>query len=468
MRTKIIYILALIISISCSDFLDKNDKQTISKDDLFTTLSGFKEALAGAYADFGSQSYYGASFIVNSEIRGGNLKFSDILDNGKLKYFKNAYEFNSSRVDEDIEKFDESYEAIYHTISLLNTIINEAEKTSSIAQEDKKNILAQAKTLRALCHFDLLRTFAMPYIYTQNAQHNGIYYIEKPILYDSKLTMYKVFDCYQKIIKDLKEADQNFGNPLFGSSKYFVSPKAVKALLARVSLYKQDWDQAINYATEVINSSSGLLDSASVVASWLKDEPNKENILAFQKTYNQSAALNSFMGPNTSVGSRLFVSKDLSSLYDSLDVRTQFFVKHSSGNLVSSKYSLNASAKDHFIPIIRLSEMYLIRAEASTKIAEPNEKQARSDLDVIRQRALPHLPKNNFSDKQLDSAIFAERRKEFAHEGHIFYDIARLGKNIERKDCNATQNKTLKFPNKLFMLPFPERSVEVHGYDNYK
>jgi hypothetical protein len=112
---------------------------------------------------------------------------------------------------------------------------------------------------------------------------------------------------------------------------------------------------------------------------------------------------------------------------------------------------MNDSANN--IKIIRLSEIYLNRAEAYAESG--NLISSLADLNVIRKRANPSALNFTTTDKQvLLDEIFRERRRELAFEGHTFFDIARKKRNIVRTDCSST-NCSLNFPNPRYAVPKP-------------
>ena len=97
-------------------------------------------------------------------------------------------------------------------------------------------------------------------------------------------------------------------------------------------------------------------------------------------------------------------------------------------------------------------------AEASAEDADVV--QARSDLNTIRQRADASATTISPSGQALIDAIMVEKRKEFAFEGHTYYDFIRKGKGIYRTDFNGVDNKDVPFPSEKFILPFPKSAVE--------
>ncbi|MCG8578419.1 MAG: RagB/SusD family nutrient uptake outer membrane protein, partial [Bacteroidales bacterium] len=109
-------------------------------------------------------------------------------------------------------------------------------------------------------------------------------------------------------------------------------------------------------------------------------------------------------------------------------------------------------------PVIRMSEIYLIRAEAAARLGLNEE--ALSDLRTIQARAGATL--STEADDILE-ALFIERRKELCFEGHLLFDIARFQKNVVREEGCAAKLCNLSYPSNFYILPIPERNVELNS-----
>nr|WP_320119273.1 RagB/SusD family nutrient uptake outer membrane protein [uncultured Marinifilum sp.] len=465
---KLIYIGLLALGFaSCSDFLDVEDETKISNDQLFSTLSGVEEALNGVYYVIGDTDYYGKQMLIAADIKGGNLKFDDItFGNPFSYYFLPAFQFTHTAIGEE-DYLEGCYEHIYSVISAANNVIENIEYAADASETQKLQAVAEAKAIRALAHFDLTRLYAQPYSYSANAQHLGVPYMLQNIAWDQLVSRDLLYDNYENIIADLLEAEANLGTAIgieeANYAKAYMSKVAAQALLARVYLYKGDWDNAKAYATKVIEDGSiSLLSNSEYVDSYQSQDPTKEDIFIIDNTGISAAAPMA-----TTIGFQddrtyhlLLPSNDIIDLYDDGDVRGELFVEQL-GEKVTTKW-VEFSDKDRCIPVIRLAEMYLIRAEASLNLPVSDEVQARADLDVIRKRANPAASNIQLSGSALKEELFQERRRELAFEGHLFYDIVRMGRDLTRVDCNALYNVNIDYPSNLFVLPIPEDAMEYN------
>jgi starch-binding outer membrane protein, SusD/RagB family len=167
--------------------------------------------------------------------------------------------------------------------------------------------------------------------------------------------------------------------------------------------------------------------------------------------------LGDYYNPQNVQFGQLATTTDLLNLYATGDIRgpatmfRQVTVNSIPLNFTRKYQGMNDSANN--IKIIRLSEVYLNRAEA---YAETNNLiAALSDLNAIRRRANPAATNFASTDKQvvLDE-ILTERRRELAFEGHTFFDLARKKKNLVRADCTGV-NCSFNYPNPKYATPKP-------------
>ena len=153
-------------------------------------------------------------------------------------------------------------------------------------------------------------------------------------------------------------------------------------------------------------------------------------------------------------------------MYDPKDIRSadSMFIKASlstiskTDTLVKPFYFTKKMQDNAGVNVIRLSELYLIAAEAAARLEDFNT--SINYLNVIRERA--GLPKVDSNENLLDE-IFTERRRELCFEGHLFFDLARFQKNVVRNQGCLASTCNLTYPSSYFILPIPERNVEINS-----
>ncbi|RZK63844.1 MAG: hypothetical protein EOO85_30620, partial [Pedobacter sp.] len=192
-----IYLIIIVLSFSsCKKFLDVKPESDVTKEDLFNTEEGFKEALNGVYNLASEQKLYGGNLTFgNLDIMAQNYEFTN-LDNRLVQSFT----YTDANI---IRKNDEIWAAAYSTISNINTILDQAEKKKGILFDKNYELIkGEALTLRAYLHFDLLRMFAPSYLSKPNAM--AIPYVTEVSIKSTPFS--NVTEVLNKIIADLTEA----------------------------------------------------------------------------------------------------------------------------------------------------------------------------------------------------------------------------------------------------------------------
>jgi len=264
-----------------------------------------------------------------------------------------------------------------------------------------------------------------------------------------------------------------------GSTKY-LTKTGVKALLARVYLYKEDWENALKYAEEVITTrGEGSLMS---VNSYAFEDYNSESLFELSITSQNSLGSNGLGaqfdlkdgGQGDIIATQTFVN--LLSAYEG-DPRAALLEEDKEGSKNAFVKYVNRSEggglSAHNIPVIRLSEIYLIAAEAAANGAGGGDSEALNYLNTLIQKRTTNFSANRAEEtgEVLKERIAEERRRELALEGHGVYDYIRRGKDINRSinehvntgvdvsnlDIQATDNRTI--------CPIPASEIEASGME---
>ncbi|MEO8534270.1 MAG: RagB/SusD family nutrient uptake outer membrane protein, partial [Flavobacterium sp.] len=370
--------------------------------------------------------------------------------------------------------FRSFYTSGYNIINQANLILEHTDAIEDATDAEKNQIKAQALTIRAYMHFLLTEIYSQNYGYTTDASHMGIVYskqsIDKGITYPARET---VANTYTFIINDLKNSLGLYTNTaLFDGPAYsYFNSNSTKALLARVYLSKKDWKNAYDTANDIIaNSGVSLVNSANYITQWEQiDLPTSETLLEFSVNKTTDGVVNGSLA--TYFGyifdtnyANYTASDDLISLYDSNDIRKQLFLEKPLSTLVNLQpQMLNYYFTKKFqgnpgYVAFRLSEQYLIRAEASLGLEKPDD--AKSDINIIRARANADLLTTTDNIAEI---LFLERRKELCFEGHLLFDIARNKKDISRNDGCISLNCGLSYPSPKYVLPIPLNTLYINS-----
>jgi hypothetical protein len=452
---------------SCEKLLDKDPTDKISIEDLFKDVAGAKTALAGAYSSLLSSTNYQLNSMVYPDLLGGNIKYSQLI----IIRLDDIY--NAAQTPAE-SQMNDTYAALYSEINNVNNIL----KYTAAAEgrdSEKIKIIAEAKCLRALMHFDLLRTFARPYNYTADASHPGIVInLEPRLLGDLTAVRATAAASYQAVITDLEEAigsfdASNVGVLSSGLKQNYFTVSSAKALLAKVYLYANNWDKAYALADEIIKSNQyTLLSNTAYVASWTGRAASTESVFELPiETTASGNSLGSYYSLNDHTYRAYAATTDLLNLYKTTDVRRagslfNLLTINGSPFYFSKKYSaggVNATP----VKLLRLSELYLIRAEAAAEKSTPDFTVANADLNTLIKRADASAATVRYTDKAtLLDAIMLERRKELAFEGNLLFDLARKKIAVTRTDCSATPNCNLAADDYRLVMPFPFITINAN------
>lgn len=460
---RLLLIPALLATMTgCEDILDKEPTDRLSLEETFKDVAGVKTALRGSYRSLLALESYHRNLMIYPDMAGGNIKYS----RGTTLQLEDLYNFRQSAEESSMNA---TYTEAYALLNNLNNLLAYTPDAIHGTQQEKNRIMAEARSLRALTHFNLVRLYAQPYAYTPGASHVGIVLNLKPRLYNDPLPVRaSVTDSYQSIITDLTEAMDLFDQSTTinnGNGKTYFSKNAAKALLAKVYLYQGDWASAYQHADEVIRGGGyTLLSGEEYVGSWETRTPSSESIfeIALEQDFS-GTSLGSYFDPVAS--EQMFAAtEDILQLYSETDVRGRtslYNTRQVSGQTfyLTRKYgrgSFNATP----IKILRLSELYLIRAEAAAELG--NLEQAAQDLNTIRLRAdAEFTPEEGMDQAALRDAILLERRKELAFEGNLYFDLRRRMLPITRTDC-AAQVCSLEPNDPRLVLPLPKATTDVN------
>lgn len=448
---------------SCSDFLTEEPKQEQSNELTFATFDGVNKAAAAMYGMFQSDAWYDGEFTLMSELRCGNAKNPTSVP-GSGRYRSDTQWIYSDHSTSPLWSY------AYYTIARANNVINNLDDKVGVdaTQQQVNNVKAEALFIRALCYFDLVITYCQPYNY--NATEDDKMGVPLVLVTENgKPARDSKENVYNQIVADLLQAESIMADDYVrsGVTDKAATPTkpAIQALLSRVYLYMNKWQEAADYATKVINNKKYELAPADAYAAMFSAATAPEGGEIIFEVYgsdkneywdNSGWAHLPYMTTTDDQGSHgdVCATKDLYDLYSEGDVRKSMFKQHGN-DYFPTKYSgkpKDSDPKYTNVPILRLSEMYLNRAEAIINGASIQGVTAESDLRKIA--TVRGASQTAAATKQ---GVFDERRRELAFEGHITADYARCNKSMTRKDFDDSKNKDVAFPSYMWALPIPNR-----------
>ncbi len=479
-REKILFSILLTVLVSfnysCSDFLEEEPGSQTSIDEQLSTKRGIIEALNGTYASIES-NVRGERFAVYADTQGGNITFTPSMSGnsqGQITVpinIEKVYDFQDEARTSDFKSF---YDESYDIVNQANLILNYVEALKDATTEEKKQMTAEALTMRAYAHYLLNLVYSQNYSFASQANHLGIVYntsiIKDGITYPSRKTASETYDL---IITDLSTALSNFTNSQLqeGPSYSYFNAINAKAILARVYLSKNDWQKAFDTATEVLQTSGVSLSSTSnYISEWEQQEvPISETLLEFSLPTDAEGdtggSMSAYFGYTSLLDYEKYVaSQDLLSLYEANDIRNQLYLKQDLPTLINDdlenlpyyftkKFQGNAA----FVAF-RLSELYFIKAEAALQLGQSEV--AKDNINIIKARANSTLLTTT---ENLEEELLLEKRREFAFEGHLIFDLARHQKGIVRTNGCISQNCNLNYPSPKYVLPIPQANINLNS-----
>ncbi len=468
------FIVLLFIFSSCSNWLDVQLDNKVDDSKLFNSAEGFKEALAGVYSNMSKQNLYGKSL---------SMQYLDVLakyynaSNNTYQYW-NEYNYEYSSTKSVISGF---WNNLYSNISQLNCILMWADKNAGVMDENTRNqVRGEALALRAFLHFDLYRLFSPDVKRSPKADgipYNKEYGISLPPMYSAE-------EVIQLVINDLKDAEECLANdPIQEVVPYIIASTwdgvadgsneskgvsaykdeadkyvarmnlyAVKAMLARAYQARGEFTTAVEKAKEVIYSGKfRLLEFSSID----QDERyvdllfSDEHIFSLRNTqlYNYSASLhrNNVSGGVTT--QTPLPMRDLASTYESNNDDARYARWFNLGNLIKFLPD-TTSAFPQKMPVIKLSEMYLLIAEC-TVTNQPDT--AMHYINMLRD----HRIRNNAHWHTIGKDfIFEEMRREFVGEGQLWFAYKRNNRSIPGNSGETEPSDD------IFVFPFPDTEIE--------
>ena len=434
---------------SCEkSFLELKPPTSLTPEFALATEADLQVALRGAYAGLKSTALYGRSLMVLGDMMADNT-YQSALNTNRYTNF-NLY--NYLVTDGDVAGL---WNASYTVILRANNIINSPIADNANIQQIK----GEAYAIRALAYFNLVRYFASPY--TLDPSKLGV-----PIITtyqaDLKPERAKIADVYTLINKDLTQAFTLMTK--FTNSSQF-SKYSAKALQAKVYLAMGDKTNAKTAALDVItNSGFTAITSAAHTGYWAGVAPRTDKVetlleISFDAVANNAFDALSYIYLQSGNYGDMLCSSELYDLFETADIRKSLYATGTRGGLASvfvNKYS--SFTGDHSdTKVIRMSEMYLIAAEASypsntaDALKYVNEVTSRRGATAIAS-----------SGSALLEDIITERRKELAFEGERYLDMQRLQRNIARSKNYPAAALSIDFTNYRRIMPIPQGELDAN------
>jgi hypothetical protein len=429
--------LAVLVA-ACDSPIDTDPTASIDADAALTTARGIELAMNGAYRQLQSGSLYGRQEQAFNDMYADNLNFTGT--------FTGDREVSLRAITPSNGEVGGMWSAAYVGVNRANLILDALPTVSDLSDAQKNQYRGEALFLRGLFYSLLVKYYG------------GVPLVDKPHKgFDESMFAARATqpETYAFIIKDLEEAVTLLAAP---RSHGRATQGAANALLARVYLEDGKYTQARDKATLVINNTLYRLTTTFREIFTLKN--NTESIFELQFTVLNSNSLAFWFFP-TPLGRLGFAPS--ATLYDAFelgDTRRAASIKDTLNTRIGFKYYRIAQGDDN-VPVLRLAEQHLIRAEANARLNAPAAT-VHADINIVRKRAgLGDLDLAVTTQQALLDAVLQERRVELAFEGHRFADLRRHGKAQTVLSIAASK---LLWPIPLYETDVNKNLVQNPGY----
>lgn len=460
--------------VSCKKFLEEKPTSTMTAENFYKTAADADAAVVGAYDELNNQTevYYRGIYLL-AELPTDNAECGQGVANAYIFALKG---YTYGPVNDRIETL---WTGIYKGIANANVAIDKIPGITMDATK-KAKLIAEAKYIRALLYFNLVRLFGpVPLVLHQVTTLDSV---SQPRAAQDAI--------YSQIISDLQEGQQNLDSVSTATNNGRATRAAASALLSKVYLTIHDYTNARAAAQLVLNNAQyGLL-------------PNYADIFAPANRFNKEVLFGIQNKGNTGTGNgfamALFLPRSTIPLAgggtvggNSADVPTvEFYNSFLTGDLRKDKtfftqYDAGAGLvtfRPHWFkyfdpaaitnlgegslnfPIVRYADILLTYAEAENELSGPSAA-ALEALNQVRRRAYgkaittPNatIDINGVSQDSLRNAILGERRWEFGFEDQRWFDLKRTGKLL-----TLLKAKGLAIQDYDTLYPIPQRERDVN------
>ena len=454
-------------AIGCSIFLSSCLKNLdTTPQTIHTSINNFSDltaAQAGAYGDLQSNRYYGGSG--GSPMAWSSLP--DIMGDDFIEAYESLGDMDNAskwQYAADDPIISGAFSQAYVAISAANNVIQNCKGyESGSTTASAFQLEAQARALRAHCHFDLLRYYAQSYL--RNSDSLAVPYVtvfspDDPLA--AKPSRINVKSCYDSIYTDLNQAlslYRQYGD-ISNPNRFFIDSTGIHAMLARIGLYSGQYAQAASDASVVIGKLP-LANTTDYPQIWLD---NTISEIVWQIPNDQT------MRPgvaNNGLHASYRVANNFRDLVyspaggirsDTNVIRRNIIGTGNVNRTLLYKYVGTRNFK-----VYRTSEMYLIRAECSFRLSPGT---GLADLNTLRTTRGAATGSETGND--LFNAIFTERRLELIGEGHRWFDVKRTNRAIARDECGSTGGSPSNVcsvgpDSRSWIWPIPFNEINLNG-----
>lgn len=428
---------------ACDNRLNVMPTLSIEQSQALNTEQDVQGTLVGAYDGLSNVNLYGGGIQYIGDLMGDNR---DVLFGGTYATVDEIWRKSVTASNTVTRDF---WLNAYSTINKSNNVLS---ASSKVAEAKRANFEGQARFIRGAMYFELVKAFAKNWNDGSPTANPGVPLVLTPtdlISEADNRARNTVAEVYAQVLDDLTKAESLlpakqsgfFAPAVPGAAAGFATKGAAQAMLARVYLQQQNFAAARDAANRVITA--GAFTLSPTFAGAFTDMSPETIFKVIVTDQDGGNDLNTFYASSLNQGrGDVRVQSKFRQLYAANDIRGQFFNK-AGQNTFTSKF--NDQYGD--VPVVRLAEMYLVRAEANQRLNTSIGATPLADVNMIRARAgAAPLTSVTLAD------ILLERQLELAFEGQQLADIKRTGGTVGSTAYNANN----------LVLPIPQREIDTN------
>lgn len=432
---------------SCDDNLDLDPEQSLDPETATSSPANIQNLLIGAYDLAGDNTLFSGDAQLAAELLANDNRIANDALLGELAWrgtFQGPAEFNRKQMTAQNSFVVPYWTQGYAAINQANLVIDNLDIITDQTEADRME--GEAKFIRGLVYFELVRFFGLPYESGASNTQLGVPIVTQSVKDASEIefpSRNTVEEVYNQVIADLNDAY----NLLPAENSYFADRYAAQAVLARVYLQQGNYAAARDAANDVLTNSGHVL-TADYANAFNNDEDSTEDVFAWQiTTQDGTNDFNTFWATRDFGGRSLTADVTVELPYfdnfdDPNDERAGFFYE-GNGTVVSSKWQYQFG----IIPYIRLAEMHLIRAEANFREGSSLGLNPLDELNALRARSNAGA----LGSLSLEE-ILRERKRELGFEGFALHDQRRTQQDIAGITYNAD----------VLVMPIPQREIDAN------
>jgi len=431
--------LILLGASACDNKLDVAPTQTIDENVALSTSQDVKVTLTGAYDGLAGGNLYGGAFQFTGELLGDDREF---VFGGT---FASLDEIWRKTVTPGNAQTNPTWLNAYATINRTNNVLS---ALSIVAEADRGQVEAEARFIRGVLYFELVKLWGKTWGDGDNNANPGVPLVTTPtrvITAEDNRPRASVQAIYAQVIEDLTKAQSLLPATVAGSDATRATRDAATAMLSRVYLMQGKYAEARDAANKVIQSGARQLEAAFTDVFATGGGSNEVIFRIAVSDQDATNSMNTYFSPASFQGrGDIRIQTKHLNLYEAGDTRRNFFVTTNSGARVFTRKFLDQYGD---VPIVRLAEMHLTRAECNQRLGTAIGATPAVDVNAIRARVgLAALGTVNLA------AILKERHLELAFEGNNLDDIKR----------NKAAVGTKPFGDNSLVLPIPQREIDTN------